>query len=112
MDIHKVGQRIRALRLEQGLTQEALAEAAELSVPYLSHIERGAKKASLEALIQIAIALQVTVDRLLAGIQETDQQAFVPEVCELLQDCSVPERHVIFETSKALKQAMRDRIAS
>lgn len=112
MDIYRVGQRIRSLRLEQGMTQEMLAETADLSVPYVSHIERGAKKASLETLIQIAAALGVTVDRLLAGVQETDQQAFLPEVCDLLSDCSVSERYAIFETSKALKQALRDKFVS
>ena len=34
MDIYRVGQRIRSLRLEQGMTQEMLAETADLSVPF------------------------------------------------------------------------------
>ena len=56
MDLYQVGRKIRAFRLEQGLTQEALAEAADLSSTYVSHVERGRKKASLESLIRIAAA--------------------------------------------------------
>lgn len=104
----RVGQTIRMLRKERGLTQETLAEAAELSAPYVSYIESGRKKASLDALIRIAEALQVTVDRLLSQVQGTPHEACVPELCELLQDCSLPERRAILEASRAFKQAMRD----
>lgn len=110
MDVFGVGQRVRSIRLKRGFTQEMLAEAAELSAPYVSHIERGAKKASLESLVRIAAALGVTVDHLLAEVQTTEADALVPEVCELLQDCSVSERQVIFEASKAIKQALRDHL--
>ena len=39
----QVGKRIRALRQEQGITVERLAEAADISVQYMSEIERGKK---------------------------------------------------------------------
>ena len=103
-----VGKNIRTLRLKRGLTQEMLAEEAELSSPYLSYLESGRKKASLDALIRIAAALQVTVDRLLGEVQGTVLEACVPEILALLQDCSVSERRAILEASKAIKQVIRD----
>ena len=103
-----VGKNIRTLRLKRGLTQEMLAEEAELSSPYLSYLESGRKKASLDALIRIAAVLQVTVDRLLGEVQGTVLEACVPEILALLQDCSVPERRAILEASKAIKQVIRD----
>ena len=39
----EIGRRVRKLREERRLTQEALAENAGVSVPYVSHIERGIK---------------------------------------------------------------------
>lgn len=48
------GRRIRRLRKAQGLTQQILAEYAEQEP---SHIEGGAARLSLPALISIAIAL-------------------------------------------------------
>ena len=42
----EIGRRIRKLREERHLTQEALSENAGVSVPYVSHIERGIKTPS------------------------------------------------------------------
>ena len=47
VDYLQVGQRIKRLRNQQGMTQEVLAEAASLSVPYISHLERAVKKGSM-----------------------------------------------------------------
>ena len=100
-DYQKIGQRIRMLRMKSGLTQEQLAEASDLSVPYRSHIERGSKRASLET-------LDVTVDRLLSGIQPADRDAFLPDLQELLDDCSLRERRTLLEVAAALKRALRE----
>ena len=105
----KVGENIRTLRMKRGLTQEMLAEEAELSPSYLSYLESGRKTASLDALIRIAAALQVTVDRLLGETQKANSEVWVPEVCELLQDCSASERKAILEASQAVKRAMREK---
>ena len=43
IDLKTVGGRIRACRLETGMSQERLAELSDLSPPYVSHVERGAK---------------------------------------------------------------------
>ena len=107
-DYQKIGQRIRMLRMKSGLTQEQLAEASDLSVPYLSHIERGSKRASLETLVRVAGALHVTVDCLLSGLQPADRNAFLKDIEELLDDCSLRERRVLLEVASALKRVLRE----
>ena len=102
-----MGGRIRNVRLKNGMTQEQLAEAACLSVPYISHIERGVKRPSLETLVRVAGALHVTADCLLSGIQPEDRSAFLTDVQELLDDCSLQERQVMLEVAWALKRALR-----
>ena len=57
----KLGQRVRALRRERDLTQERLAEAAHLSVNYISGVERGFYSPSLTALAAVAKALNVEI---------------------------------------------------
>jgi transcriptional regulator with XRE-family HTH domain len=54
-----VGARIRSLRKENGLSQQALAERAGVSYKYLGEIERGQVSLSVEILIKIAQALHV-----------------------------------------------------
>lgn len=60
-----LGKRIKDRRKELGLSQERLAELAELSIPHMSHIETGKTKVSLSSLVAISNALGVTVDALL-----------------------------------------------
>ena len=107
IDYHIIGAKIRELRLERNMTQAALAEAADLSIPYLSHIERAMKKPSLKSLVQISNDLGVTLDCVLTGNQVADTKSFYPEVQKLLDDCSLYERCVILEVSNAVKRSLR-----
>lgn len=108
MDYKKIGKRIRNLRQQQGYTQEALAEAVDLSAPFVSHIERATKKASLETISRIASTLNVTVDYLLTGTQSVDETAFFPEIEMLLKDCLPHERQIIVDVAEATKKSLRD----
>ena len=60
----QVGKRVRAHRKLSHLTQERLAEKADLSVHYLSRIETGAATPTLESLRRIADALGVQIGEL------------------------------------------------
>ncbi len=57
----KLGRRVRVLRRERDLTQEQLAEAAHLSVNYVSGVERGLYSPSLTTLAALANALGVEI---------------------------------------------------
>ena len=59
------GHRLRELRKERGLTQEALAEAADLSGNYISDLELGLKEPSLTILVRLSQALDVGMGELL-----------------------------------------------
>lgn len=66
LDYVAVGRRIKAARIQRGLTQEKLAENAQISTSYISKIETADTKLSLQVIIDIANALQTSVDALLA----------------------------------------------
>lgn len=55
------GSRLRLLRIQKQMTQEQLAVAANLSVDFLSLIERGKSSPSFESLEKLAAALQISV---------------------------------------------------
>ena len=61
---HIIGSNIKLARNTQGYTQEGLAERAEISVEHLKQVERGKKMLSVESLVNVANALQVSVDSL------------------------------------------------
>lgn len=65
--LKKLGARIRVLRLERGLSQEALADAAKIGRSYMSGIERGVRNCSTLHLVRIARALDASVGELFPG---------------------------------------------
>ncbi len=67
--LRKLGDRVRTLRRSRGLTQEALAEALDLSVAYVSLIERGGRNPPFTTVVAIARALNVPVTDVCADPQ-------------------------------------------
>lgn len=61
------GEKIRALREERGYTLQDLARRANLSLSYLSEIERGSKRPSLKTIEKLAAALNVSRAQLIEG---------------------------------------------
>jgi len=63
-----IGENIRTFRKRAGLSQETLAEKAELNPKYVSEVERGRVNISLDALTRISEGLKVRVAELLRGV--------------------------------------------
>jgi len=55
------GNRLRQIRLEKGVSQEALAAAAELHRTYVSSVERGGRNVSIVNIARLAEALGVPI---------------------------------------------------
>ncbi len=62
------GRNVARFRNEAGLSQDKLAEKAELDRTYLSGIERGVRNPGIKTVIRLARALRVTVDQLCKGV--------------------------------------------
>lgn len=82
MNKEQIGLRIKLERTKQNLTQEQLAEMADISSSYLSAIERGKQSISLDYTNRIAEALKIPVIDFLThepesryGMEEKRQQA-------------------------------------
>lgn len=108
LNFRLIGLRIQETRRRKRLSQAELAEQVDLSVSYISHIERAKKQTSLESLVKIANALGVTADLLLNGNQNFDQKEYMIELMDLLNDCDAYEKRMIYETVCTLKKSLRD----
>jgi transcriptional regulator with XRE-family HTH domain len=62
--LRRLGAHIRELRRERGLSQEALADTAQIGRSYMSGIERGVRNCSALHLLKVARALRVKVGEL------------------------------------------------
>ena len=65
MDYRTLGKRVRQQRMMCGLTQEELAEKSGISCSFVGHIERGEKKASVETVVALCNAMEISPSVLL-----------------------------------------------
>ncbi len=68
----QIGERIKKSREASGYTQEKFSEAIDVSVQYISDLERGKVGTSIATLSKICKILYVSSDYLLFGKQETN----------------------------------------
>jgi len=66
--LRRFGKIIARRRLENDLSQEVLAERADLDRTYISGLERGVRNPSLTALVKLGNGLGLTVDEMLKGL--------------------------------------------
>ncbi len=61
----KVGERVRAIRRERGMTQAELAKLLDTHFTSISQIERGLRGITVQQLVKLALALNVTPNEIL-----------------------------------------------
>ena len=63
-----IGDNIRKVRKKNGMSQEKLARRADISLNTLTKIESGfAKKPTIQTVIKLAKALEISIDDLVGG---------------------------------------------
>jgi transcriptional regulator with XRE-family HTH domain len=78
-----LGKNIKLLRTRQDFTQAVLAEKADISIIFLSSIERGAKYPKPDVLARIAKALEVEVFELFKGdLAPSDSKELLSQISE------------------------------
>lgn len=105
IDYETIGMKVRFYRLQAKMSQETLAEHADVSRVFISSVERGEKPPSLETIISIANALQVSLDELLsetlvANKSERNQS-------NVFIDCTPEEYRFLLETVSCLKEILK-----
>ena len=66
--LERFGERVRALRKEQGYSQENFAYACGLDRTYMGGIERGERNLALRNIEIIAQTLEITIAELMDGV--------------------------------------------
>jgi len=103
-----IGKRIMTIRKKKHLSQMTFSELIDKSPTYISYIETGKKSMSLDTFVQIANALCVPADILLAEQLTGSVVAASQEITILLTDCNDFERLVIVDTLKSIKASLRE----
>ncbi|KJY46945.1 MULTISPECIES: helix-turn-helix domain-containing protein [unclassified Streptomyces] len=94
LNVGNLGEYLREQRRQAQLSLRQLADAAGVSNPYLSQIERGLRKPSADILQQLAKALRISAETLYvqAGILDERDRDEVETRAAILGDPSINER--------------------
>ncbi|MFE9659372.1 helix-turn-helix domain-containing protein [Streptomyces sp. NPDC005955] len=94
LNVGNLGEYLREQRRTAQLSLRQLAEAAGVSNPYLSQIERGLRKPSAEVLQQVAKALRISAETLYvrAGILDERERDELETRAVILGDPSINEQ--------------------
>lgn len=95
MDLQSIGENIRSYRKKRKWRQEDLAEKVDLSVNYISLLERGEKISALDTFIDIVNVLGVTSDMVLTDVLDTGYQIKSTQLADRIAQLSPEDRRDI-----------------
>ena len=107
MENTDLSKRIKEARQRKKLTQEQLAEKAEISTYYLGEVERGAKVPSLKVFVALADALVISTDSLLRDSVSCGSIYVNNEISGLLDSLTPKQRAGAVEVLKAYINAIK-----
>lgn len=102
MDYRMLGEKIKKERLNRGLTQEDLAEKANLSVSFMGQIERGERKLSVDTLEKIGNTMGTSFDYLLQSNHRVEHDAGLDELLYTLRGRTQDEIRMVIDVAKTI----------
>lgn len=66
----RLGERIRTLRQQKGISQEELADRSSIHRSHLGQIERGESDSSMSTLLRLSQGLNLSVSTIIKGVED------------------------------------------
>ena len=85
LKLDRIGNIIREARLNQGLTQEELAELVDVTPAYIGHIERNQRSFSLQTLVKLVTELDIDMNYLFSESVPTSEEQVVIDFKQLIK---------------------------
>ena len=104
IDYKLIGSRIKEARKSTGMTQEKLAEALSVSVGYVSQVERGYTKISLDLLGEISGILNCKIEYLVAGSSISQEEYLGDEIIKAISSLNNNEKKFVYEFLQLFKK--------
>ena len=103
-DYSVIGRRIKEARLEQKIKQEELADKLNISVAFMSRVERGTSQINLKRLTQIAEILNVSPAYLLTGSNVASKDYLKEDFRKILERCTPKQQKLIYQISELVSR--------
>lgn len=102
MDENVLGKQIKKYRKQTGYTQEKLAVKINKSTVFISYIERGIKSPSLNTLVDIANALDISLDMLVGKEVNSNLMASLYYINNKVTKLSPNRQQVFFKMIESI----------
>ena len=102
LDYSIIGERIRKSRLNKKMTQEKLAEELNVSVAFVSRIERGSAHLNLRRLGEICAILDIDEGTILNGTSRESKNYLSEEFGKLLRNASTDKQRLIYDIARLI----------
>lgn len=104
VDFRRLGIRIQKYRLEKNMTQENLAELIDSSQKYLSTVEAGKHRLSLDMVVSIAKALEIPVDSLIADYDNSSDESNLYLILDEIRGMNPKQLDILRDFIKIIKK--------
>ena len=104
LDYEIIGQRLKRARKNLRMTQAELAEKLNISIAYVSRIERGSSKISLTRLAEFCSILEVSEGEILNGVSNASANYLSDEFNDIFNKCSPKKQQLIYKLSKLIAE--------
>ncbi|CDB31926.1 predicted transcriptional regulator [Clostridium sp. CAG:575] len=108
IDYNVIGSRIKQARLAKNMTQEDLADKIDVSVAFLSRVERGNSHINLKRLNQLCGLLDVSEGYLLNGASSSSENYLDKEFSDLFKNVSPAKQRLIYDIAKTIADSNLD----
>lgn len=102
IDYGLIGKRMQSERKKQGITQEHLAELLDVSVGYVSQIERGISKPNLEMLAAVSNHLHCDLAYLISGSTTVEESYLLSELSSKVETLTAKEKNIVLALIESL----------
>ena len=102
IDYSIIGRRLKSARNNKGFTQQDIAEKIDVSVAFLSRVERGSSHINLTRLSQLCDILEVSEGEVLNGTASQSKGYLTSEFNSLLKNCPPEKMKLIYNVTKTI----------
>ena len=104
LDFKIIGLRIQQRRCEKKMTQAELAELIDTNQKHLSRIEGGYHRCTLDLIVAIAKALDVSVDYLIADFNDSLNPSTLQVIIDEIKGMTSQQLEMLLENIKTIKK--------
>lgn len=97
LKLDRIGNIIREARLNQGLTQEELAELVDVTPAYIGHIERNQRSFSLQTLVKLVTELDIDMNYLFSESVPTSEEQIIIDFKQLIKGKPLQSQEAVLD---------------